>query len=75
MKPIIVYDIEKYDNDENVLLINKDKFEKLLEDTYMAGYNDSVKENKSNLLYPNNTRGFKPDYTYVPEFSPNCKSE
>ncbi|MDF2590531.1 MAG: hypothetical protein K0S41_4374 [Anaerocolumna sp.] len=47
MKPIVVYDIEKYDGDENLLLINKGVFNKLLEDVYNAGIQDA---NKNNFL-------------------------
>lgn len=74
MKPIIVYDIEKYDGDDNMLLIDKNKFEKLLDDTYQAGYNDGI-SNKSGLYYPNNTRDFKPDWTVRPDQMPTYQTE
>ena len=75
MKPIIVYDIEKYDNDENILLIDKDKFEKLLDDTYQAGYSDGAKEGKGYIPFMGNKRDFAPDWTVRPDHSPTYQVE
>lgn len=74
MKPIIIYDIEKYDGDESMLLIDRSKFEKLLDDIYLAGYNDGI-NNKGGLYYPNNVRDFKPDWTVRPDQMPTYKTE
>lgn len=67
MKPIIFYDVREYDKDESKLVIDKEKFEKLLEDTYQAGYIDG---SSKTFVYPNNTRDFKPDWTVRPECLP-----
>jgi hypothetical protein len=49
MKPIVFYDVEKYDNDDNLLLVSKVAFDKLLDDVYKAGYEDGQKEIKGGL--------------------------
>lgn len=72
MKPIVFYDVEKYDNDDNVLLINKVSFDKLIDDVYKAGYEDGQKDNKGSLYYPNNTRDFKPDWVGT---QPTCDTK
>lgn len=61
MKPIVVYDIEKYDGDENLLLINKDVFNKLLEDVYNAGLQDANK----NTYFPTYPSGVRSPFVPV----------
>jgi hypothetical protein len=63
MKPIVIYDVKKYDGDDNLLLIDKVKFEKLLEDVYQAGFEDGKKP-ITTITYPQTWRDFEPSVTY-----------
>lgn len=40
MKPLVYFDFEEYDNDKNLVLVEKKKLQEILEDVYNAGFAD-----------------------------------
>lgn len=40
MKPLVYFDFEEYDGDENLVLIEKNRLKEILEEVYQAGYSD-----------------------------------
>lgn len=50
MKPLIYFDFKETD-DENYVIVRKDRLQNILEEAYQAGYNDGIKV-KTPALYP-----------------------
>jgi hypothetical protein len=74
MKPVVFYDVEKYDDDEKLILIDREKFEKLLDDTYQAGVEDGRKVNQV-TYYPSGVRGINPNWTLKPCDMPRYEND
>lgn len=51
MKPLVYFDF-KESNDENYVIVRKDKLQNILEEVYQAGYNDGIKIVKTPVAYP-----------------------
>lgn len=51
MKPLIYFDFKETD-DENYVIVRKDRLQNILEEAYQAGYNDGFKTVKTPTLYP-----------------------
>lgn len=59
MKPLVYFDFEEYDNDENLVLVAKGRLQEILEEVYNAGFTDGSKVNQpavtpsyGNLRFP-----------------------
>ncbi|WP_024347425.1 hypothetical protein [Lacrimispora indolis] len=40
MKPLVYFDFEEYDNDKNLVLVEKKRLQEILEEVYNAGFAD-----------------------------------
>ncbi len=40
MKPLVYFDFQKYENDGNCIVIDKEKLKEILEEVYESGYQD-----------------------------------
>ena len=58
MKPLVYFDFEEYDGDNNLVLVDKRRLQEILEEVYSAGFADGSKANTvtaptyGNLRYP-----------------------
>lgn len=43
MKPLVYFDFEKYDGDNNLVLVDKKRLQEILEEVYNAGFTDGNK--------------------------------
>lgn len=46
MKPLVYFDFEEYDNDKNLVLVEKKRLQEILEEVYSAGFADGNKVNQ-----------------------------
>lgn len=72
MKPVIIY-TDTYDEKNNTLTINKDKFESIIDQVYQSGVEDG-KKNNCIINYPSGVRGFYPDWTVRPSDMPTYET-
>lgn len=45
MKPLVYFDFQKYENDGNFVIIDKERLKEILEEVYQAGYEDGQQKN------------------------------
>ena len=45
MKPLVYFDFEEYDNDKNLVLVDKKRLQEILEEVYSAGFTDGKGSN------------------------------
>ncbi len=57
MKPLVYFDFEEYDNDKNLVLVEKKRLQEILEEVYNAGFVDGNKGNQTINTAPYVYRG------------------
>ena len=45
MKPLVYFDFQKYENDGNFVIIDKERLKEILEEVYESGYKDGQQKN------------------------------
>lgn len=45
MKPLVYFDFEEYDGDNNLVLVDKKRLQEILEEVYSAGFDDGKRSN------------------------------
>lgn len=46
MKPLVYFDFQKYENDGNFVVIDKEKLKEILEEVYESGYQDGQQKSQ-----------------------------
>lgn len=47
MKPLVYFDFQKYENDGNFVVIDKEKLKEILEEVYESGYQDGQQKSSA----------------------------
>lgn len=54
MKPLVFYNIEQFtENDKDYVSLEKEEFQRIINETYNAGYNDGKASCRGNLVVTN----------------------
>lgn len=56
MKPLIFFDFQKYENDNNFVVIDKERLKEILNEVYLAGVEDGRSKNYSVIAPFGNSR-------------------
>jgi len=57
VKPLVYFDFEEYDNDKNLVLVEKKRLQEILEEVYNAGFADGNKGSQTITTTPYVYRG------------------